>query len=570
MSLNLSMIHSRTVIITYLPRSLVVGGLALFSWLLFLTYRYIPNIPNGDDFDMFLRTGIELRNADTSRELVRVLLAPHGEHIIATTRLVTALSLFFFDSLDLRWFVALGLFGCLCSAILLYVKSSCTHTLLFSSISALIILIPAYPQALTWASASIEHLWIMPILLGSLFLSEGEAILPTLGAVLLSLTACFTQGNGVLLLCAISFSKCLDRRILSSVLWGALAGAVLIFFFLPSIEGHLSSQHEGARISFSMVLYFLTFLGCWISSIPWIAMLSGIVIIGIWLCSLSRAEPRSPYWCRTLLTFILLTAVANTIGRSSLGALYPLTQSRYAYPSAFGVIAALGILYKSPLVHFKRVLDIVNVCFIIVGATVLFFSLSTIEDEYRERQELLFDGISMWNDHASGGLQYPDPASAAQLLRGSTSKGFYALPTVPEIEPAVLTQIASPIEQLSKDGRGVIEELATGSTKIFVRGHVAYSRRDLVNPKVLVLFKDGQTIFQAESQHRVRPELFRKKRRALTCMTSFFLAFNRNDLPAGTYTIEIELRPPQSTGISPLRLSTGRHLQVKGEPITRR
>lgn len=130
-----------------------------------LIILYIPNIPNADDYDMYLRTVIDWGDSSSFGERFSLLFRFHGEHLIVTTRLVALISAMIFGGINFTNVVLIGYLGVVVSSLIIAREVRRDFGLMQAAVVALLITLPAYPQALTWAAASIEHLWVMTFVL---------------------------------------------------------------------------------------------------------------------------------------------------------------------------------------------------------------------------------------------------------------------------------------------------------------------------------------------------------------------------------------------------------------------
>ncbi|MEZ4755008.1 MAG: hypothetical protein R3A13_12020, partial [Bdellovibrionota bacterium] len=337
----------------------VLASFSILSLIyLSIVYYFAVNIPNADDFGMYFATILSYFNGD---DLLAILIRKHGEHFILTTRLAAIISAKVLGSIDFSFFILIGAIAPILSVIILskFTKHNPGLILLLCS---LLLLNSSYHQVLTWAAASIEHLWVMPFILLALLLDRSPSKYKLLWQVFFSGLAYLTQGNGVFCFAALAIAAFLKRSYKNSIFWLVLlVGGLLIHF--RTVEFSATTKQLNFLDS---IRYIFSFIGS-----PFAYSFDASIAIGLFLTLLAAVlflQSRSTHKPELigLLVFVLLTAAANAFARGSLGVNYAYTQSRYIYPALFFSIALIILIVDNPQINWRTGFSkfLLSLCFI--------------------------------------------------------------------------------------------------------------------------------------------------------------------------------------------------------------
>ncbi len=513
---------------------------------LFLIVHYIPNIPNADDYDMYLRTVVDWGDASSLGEKFSLLFRFHGEHLIVTTRVVALIAAIFFGGINFTIVVLIGYLGVVLSSLILAreVRRDFGFRLAFTV--ALLVALPAYPQALTWAAASIEHLWVMTFVLLALVAGKRDSTSGYVCALFCGLIAAVTQGNGVFVLYAVGIEYLYRRKWAVGLLF--LGGGFGLTYFLLS---HAGDAHHVGVVDLvlrapELILYSLYFIGSWATGFFWISMVVAVVTIGVSIYS--YIKPLDSKWgvYRGVALFILLTSMANAVARSSFGIGYAHTQNRYFLPSIFGIVAAfilVQVAIEKRSLLTRRVTTLIAIL-IAIGTSC--WHVKFVHSEFRQRNEELNDGFREYSLFHTSGLRYPDLGSASLLMDHAIrhrwyhpmSIGFEPLPSG-EIRKGAVTVTSSPC-------RGVVERVEMFPQHFSIKGFVTCPRRAIFYPKNLLFVTGSDQATTFRLTHRSRPELLRRGDVAGKISTGFYLLARKIPLDDEPYKIFIELASSSS------------------------
>ena len=391
-----------------------------------LTFLWLPlstaiNAPNADDFDILLAALIRFDDAASYGDKIATLFMRHGEHYVVFARIVAIAQAQIFGHID---FAALIVFGALAPIItaLLLIKISdlplCQGTLA----ACLMVLLPQYVESLAWASGGLQHLWVWPFVLAAFAAAQrGTLVL----CLIFAAAACFTQGNGILVLplCAICFA--VRKRWLHTIFLSVITLAAS--FLHSGSASDAATLLSGDKPLVSYLRYALGMLGA-----PLATNYRNAVAIGSILCAFSlsllclRKSWRSPAICCSVLT-VLLTAPINALARIRFGESYGFDQSRYTYPGLI-LIACVIILTLRHIENTQTRLRIGAISSILISGWWIYQARGYFE-QFALRQEIMTQSL-LRRLISDQGFEYPNQTRALDLIQTAETRGYYRPPEV--------------------------------------------------------------------------------------------------------------------------------------------
>jgi len=461
-------------------------------------FKYSKNIPNADDFDMFLG----FLESFSSSPGIGLFFQKHGEHIVLPARLYALLSYNFFGAVNFRYLILLGV-PILGTSIALIVRIFPAHQQrsLLIPISALIFT-PAYFESLMWAAGVVQHILVLPIIVAGIIFSTNNLLFSTIFCI----AATMTQGNGLLtpLACSIVF------------LWERNFRRALYFLTLFLVLLPLFLTTEGVTLlPTSIFEYAMIFLGASIASSVNAAFWIGLFLSGMAMAVLFKRQ--GPIENRMLILVIFLTAFVNALARLKFGVDYAFWNSRYSLPSLVFLAALLASLAQ----YWTRStrLTVVITCICISRFVVEFPSFIA---ESQLRSELLQDSVQI-KQVCKTGLEYPAQDRASRLVE----EGFW---TAPKQE-----LIPSPLEiSVPKSVNGKIswhlEHFCSGDGLLVGRGYILPSSGSVIG----LSFKSKSANYFIAAGSRIRPDILLSQKQA---GVGFFLLGTTP--PKDLYTVSI-------------------------------
>lgn len=280
---------------------LIPVAAGLFALLLFAHYllqidEFAINMPRADDFDMLIGTLLGVVDASSSWDVIRILLARHGEHYVAIPKAAFIFDYMIFGSID---FAALTVVGnvavpAVATALLLLSAPDARRSILDWLPVPLILCTPAFSQASLWACAVLEHLWVMVFVVAALVLdlpsknnlSERPSRIIVPVQLALCICALLCQGNGLFLSWILAVFNIWEKRP-----YRALPFAALGIFGIFMVLGGEPPGSAAAGPAFSAILlYPLVFLGSSVAHGVFAAAACGAALIGLNLYSAVRAK----------------------------------------------------------------------------------------------------------------------------------------------------------------------------------------------------------------------------------------------------------------------------------------
>jgi hypothetical protein len=461
------------------------------------------------------------------------LFARNGEHFVVPTRLAALCSYAVLGQINFKWIILVGNLAVpLCAYLLLRLSTSRDADVAECIPAGLVLIQPQFYQVSLWAGPSVENLWVMPFVLAAFNCAESPAVSKRALAILLSIVACFTQGNGLFAPALVGFIFCMRGRIH----WGwssiVLFGAAAVLHV-----GRGGDFHHVAHIA-DYVIYSLSFLGAPLAPTFGCSVFIGVVLV-TWSVALLQFDfHRSDPALFAVMLFVEFTALANALARVHLGTHYAYSQSRYTFPAIIGMSATyLSILrvYQGTRLPQKGAPFVwtIAVCGIV-------FSYVRYMPDVRFVHNTLEESIVRWNVGESQ-LEYPDNQRASALLKEALREGIYSIPEIDlqHWRSMVRRGLNASYGEVRVIAR--VEHVVAGNGEIVLSGYAfpqrATSGRGAIIVSLLCRSTGGDIVVSVLS--RPRPDVARHQRRKDAASSGFFALVNEADLPAGLY----EVRP---------------------------
>ena len=526
---------------------LCVGAVAF--WL--LSVHYTENIPNADDFEVFLQFGNKVVHAEGFFQVFKLILARHNEHFVVCNR-IAALALYgIFGEINFRALIAIGTLALPILLLLLYrtYLLNSNKRLLFLPVGCMLFQ-PTYVEATQWATAAFANLYVVIWALAALLCVERGGHIRSALAVGLCIVCTLTQGNGVLIWPAVAVLCFVQQRYLHGLLWGGVGGLLLMLFHSKSAQ--LTSAAFDGRDSMQMLLdYGVSFLGSAFGFLNHTyALIAGGILLGVvGYVTVCGGPKRSPV-LYSFVIFLLLTAATNALARYPFGVHIAYTTSRYTFISLL-IAIALYLLVLSIIQTEKARIRFARASF--VGA-LAFCSTSYLlyADYYAGRAQLLLDSQLRWQLFQDG-LAHPSTPHAKAILSSSLENKLLSLPQV-EVDEFSIEPKQYPLTNLPQIAHKIEHYLVSAKhMSIDGWGFVQDKRNDDAMFSIVLTSEDAQ--FDIEMKPRVRPDVVAHFGRYDLKRAGFFTVVALSKIPKGTYDLSLVVHTGARHYATPTNLS---------------
>jgi len=406
---------------------ILVPVLAYFQ----LVWAGSVEIPLLDDYDAIVGFLKYYLAEDSWSGRLRVLFAPHNEHLYGVPHALVLLTYAVSGHLELRVLNLLGngltllLLGALFAAF--QPGQPPAARLLGFAPAALFVLQPQAWTLLLSPTVSLSNAGVVAFAAASLLALGRDGRLAPWLAGASATAATFSQGNGFLVLPLGVLLLLLRGRARRALAWSGFALALLVVYFAVL---HPPSQPTSPLLSLGrpdrLIRYALNFAGCAGGfSQRGASLLVGAALVASFGALCWRGLPRANPLLFGLFLFLLGSIAANALVRAHQGAGAPLLQPRYAFYSA--VLLALTHLGWMERLRGRRTrrawlggalaasLVFSLACFSIGRAAVL------------DNSERLTRGLDLWWTRGAGGLLHPDSRKAEVYLLTALDRGWLRL-----------------------------------------------------------------------------------------------------------------------------------------------
>lgn len=512
---------------------LTVFAFRYFSY----TDNFSVNMPNGDDFDMFIQFLHDFLDSSTFAEKLRLMLNRHAEHFIVANKVAALLSYYLLGHLDFRILILAGNLS-IPIAIFLLFQLYCVDfpaRMLGTAFAGICLLQPQYYQVSLWAGGSIENLWVMTFACGAfLFVTKQRNTLCQNALLLvLSLAAIFTQGNGLFVPLLVSIYLMSNRKSALGMAFLAIFAAVAAFHCLHT------APHTSASFSILDYLkYSLGFLGAPLAGTMSDAIRWGSLFLIAFLARF--LVPIRSQGLALVASFVVLTAVANAMARIHLGIDYGFQQSRYSLPAIFFMVSVVLLLIEGIRPNLRDSVSLALLCCATIGAL---FSYEIHRVNGLLNRERLIESEQRWQI-ARTGLEYPDQDRAGRiysegLRRKTVLSNSSELAELPQPIPFSVKPV-DPQQRRRRRMRGCLEWAVEGNRAILLSGYaLAPSHQEAGETYIVLSGPSGD--FRLDVQSRVRPDAAENHKLDIEDIFGFSALADSTKLPPGSYSIRLIL-----------------------------
>ncbi|MDD2941699.1 MAG: hypothetical protein PHC51_01920 [bacterium] len=526
------------------------------------------NIPNSDDFNVYLEFLLRLQGTTEFGQWATLLFTPHNEHYIVVPRLVALLQWLICGEINFVWLNIIGSLALLVCLVLFYCQSTLdrwNRRYLFLVLS-LMICHPQYSEATIWATAALSNLWVIAFAMLSFAMAGKGTVAAFAEGGCLAILATFTQGNGILVLPLLLLTEVFAGRFRRAI-FVAVLFVVLFFFMQSDTVGHLNGLAElGLFPYFIQCLdYSLTFLGSTLSfgSHQMAVGMGFVVILGAISLTWVRYDQIN-VTIFSLLLFCIATALAQSLVRGHLGVDYALVTSRYKIVSivAFACLFA-GIVESSSNVARQRGLLLIGV--LCAGVT-CFTSWLNNSIELPFRRQFLADSLQRWQ-LVGAALEHPMPELADRIMREAVDAGIYHLPAVGRGD----LQRAAPLAGVPEAKGQIVhalEHLVLTDRFLFIRGWAFVFGEESIGSRISVTLVGAENRYVIPTANRLRCDVTAYHRvyfdQGNLDYSGFQVLLERKELFAGNYRIGVMLEK----GDERLFVDTGKTVDISAGNYT--
>lgn len=399
----------------------------LLCWIPYFIYIYHSSsgIPFNDDYDMFLRSLIKVKEANGLNELISVIFSQHMEHRPAVPRLVAALVWKTYGSCDLKILMLIGngmLFGIWVIVTNVFSPESFFRKLIWAITTFFILASLQSMENQVWATGALQNYsFVFFTLLAIYFTWMGKPIIGIgfwLGSILCTITG--------FVVAPLLLTIHLRNGNLKTWIISLFIVSVTSFLYFKNLSFPPVEKLPGIIPHYSLlsrVQYFLAFLGSTFTlgrSTLDLSLLFG-ALLGIITIYLNR---RLLKWnlASMISIFVILVAVTGVLFRGVLGPHQALADRYKIYSQLLMICCLFGIL------QFPRakMAGMISVLFIVIFGMQFWFQYQFNHSKIiRRKEELNYGYIQLVTFKNPFGLTYPSsPEGASLMIRAYELKIF--------------------------------------------------------------------------------------------------------------------------------------------------
>ena len=322
----------------------IILVLMIYFWIIL---KYTAFMPVEDDYSAvlaFLNTWLA---PDTSPvEKYKMLFYLNADHRLVFANLVILLHYYLFDQANFLYLVLVGNAGWFLTLYLLwyYSKNNSVSLVRFVPV-VFMILAFSHASLMTWATGSLQQYWQLFFALFSIWLLIRRY---EIYALIVMTMAIFAGGGGFTLIPLFLLYLLVQKS------WRYLGisfiVSILIVWFYFIVLDYKSLDHNIALLierPLDVILFFLTFLGNFMTVYPWAAYVGGILIfLYIWMAKYLFGKMPFIAWS---VLYILMTALLVSVMRVEQGLAFALP-SRYAIYS----VLLLALVYLGYITRYQN------------------------------------------------------------------------------------------------------------------------------------------------------------------------------------------------------------------------
>ncbi len=387
------------------------------------------NFPISDDFALI----DFVTNIATSSDLtksIELLYAQHNEHRITTTKLIYLLDYWLFDGLNFRRLILIGNLFHL-GTFYIFIKHAPRKfdtRCYFVIFVACMLFQFSSAESMLWSMAAVSNYLVLMLAIFTLSLLSNDSLRHYFLAILVSLLAVFTQGNGILIPFIAVTYLIGQKRYRDSLVMVVIAIMVVFFYFVEyqvpvTHSNPLDALHYLGKILVFAVSFTGSAFGVGGSHYPVLTSLSLIptLTIGalIWIFTgygfykKMYSDGNIFIWFNI---FVILTAIITAMSRINFGLSQSMV-SRYHIYSNLAIISTAMLVMQQLLVkqYSNYVLD--RICKIS-----MFFSIAYLVATF---VFVPYFYLVIYSPIHSGGIIFPDKYSAIMILDRAKKSGVF-------------------------------------------------------------------------------------------------------------------------------------------------
>lgn len=503
-------------------------------------------LPLADDYDALLQFLVSFNQSNSWQERFNLLTTPHNEHLIFIPRLI-ALLMTEIHTYDSRIMILMALAALGVSAFLLRGLNRSKNVAL-SSAATLIVFAPHPFEAWTWSLAALQYSIVILAALGASILVFAERSLEkkinirTIAAILLVLLAVGSQASGPIIpLCILGVS--LSQR-KPSLPWLIIAPLsllpILLTFSIPTASDELPNL-------LSVIGYFLYILGSGFIQFGEVSgLLMGGAILAVYLRALTKGVYQKYPALLSFFSFLILSALAISISRSSLN------ENLFSMPHRYTILGlftfASACLSLDLLVKAERRPAVGNLAFLAALLSVGSGWLTYYTD-YLQRWQFKIDSELSMSLGAFPPL-HPLPKHAEAIFNKAKDLEIVNVRDLVEVRkptPLLTVEEACPSsielaqDPRSKDGAGKVvwESFHYSNDTLFGSGYAIPPHGTCKKCEYLIGLYDGEKYLIAKTSQRIRQDVVKTYGDLATSLPGFMVFADTSKVSLGQY----EVRP---------------------------
>jgi len=499
---------------------------------LFYVLAGLSNIPNGQDFELFLDFLNSWYASGPISEKIELLFSSRGGHPRIFGRLLALFCWSVWGELNFSFIILVGNLLLILSFFILILGAGWTEQKSKSIflVVPLMIFNPQFMREFMWASGAVGSVSVVFFSILAIYFATRAKHNAFSGSLMCSILAAFSGITGMLtpLISGIYF---LIRRKSLSGLFFVLIGFLIVYLLLPGLSESGSSHVEP--------ILFLNYLTGYFGSVAAMqfdsSVLYGSLFVAAFLCLVGPLAVIRPFISASLL-FLFLMAVINGLTEQNFAVENSFHETRYRLVTSFFIaLLWLGLIYNLKTISLSR-----HLSFLAFWAGLAFSSMSYLRftPYFDLRKTMLEDSVVRYQV-AGFGLLYPDQERARKIAFTAERNGVY---TFPQIEEKSLEM--PPVKEKLKVRRGRIvhkfEHVIVSSSHVFIDGYAFLANMDNYQADIRLRLKSGKgNVYTMALNLRDRPDLVEKFKRSDVGQAGFFGMLNRDELPVGVYRVFI-------------------------------
>jgi hypothetical protein len=391
--------------------------------------KYIVNIPDADDYGVFLGLINGVESDHTFQEKFASFFSLQNEHRPFTARLISLIQFKLSGKLNFTWLMIIGnLFWIGAFIILMKYFKLKLGTLSFLGLVVLFFNLNHW-ENMYWATGSLQNFGVIFLMLLTFYLLHLKPKYHW-GAILIAGLALYTSGNGLYVLIFTTVYLLIKGNWKIGIFSLAYAGILLFLYFRNyKSPSYLSSPLTNIITRPEMVLeYFFSYFSGSIYLLgfyeKWFVLVLGILIFVLSVGVLIKTFQSNSFIFMVTL-FCLLSAASAAVSRSEMGYLQALTP-RYQVIQTL-LYAMIGFVFCR---HWKFSVYIQS--FLVVAFVGIFILSYTGNKGQINKYHTMFKRSAYCHSKEKlfNGYVFPIPVVAWLILLEAESKGVYAMPKV--------------------------------------------------------------------------------------------------------------------------------------------